>query len=101
MPISPEFSSDSGNRFRVPDSRPVSCHKQPSVVSLLLRAIRPSIKWPSDAFVLSVGFGKLDADFGDLPDFLVDVCFALPLTCLKLSLVTLDFGKAFDCFDSD
>ena len=35
--ISPEFSSDSGNRFRAFDSRPVSCHMQPSVVSLLRR----------------------------------------------------------------
>src|SRR5262249_34732819 len=36
-PISPEFSSDSGSRFRAFDSRPVSCHVQPSVVSLQRR----------------------------------------------------------------
>ena len=35
--ISPKFSSDGGNRFRAFDSRPVSCHMQPSVVSLQRR----------------------------------------------------------------
>jgi hypothetical protein len=35
--ISPQFSSDSGNRFRAFDSRPVSCSMQPSVVSLQRR----------------------------------------------------------------
>jgi hypothetical protein len=35
--MSPEFSSGGGNEFRAFDSRPVSCHMQPSVVSLYWR----------------------------------------------------------------
>src|SRR5262249_12057841 len=35
--ISSEFPSDGGNRFRAFDSRRVSCHMQPSVVSLQRR----------------------------------------------------------------
>jgi len=44
--ISPKFSSDNGNKFRAFDSRPVSCHKQPSVVSLLMETRYASCQQP-------------------------------------------------------